>query len=356
MTWAVEHILLIDPKPDTIQGWLTRWLSSYPAKLHVATNGLDGLRDAELLFPGLVLINCDLPDMSGMSVSTILKDSQNGPKMRTYLYNVGQIYENTKADYFCPKVEQETLSSMMKAQVLYYLNCKMQSAGHGAEIQRAKSLQYQELPKKIDVPGRFLVSSLFSAYNELSGDSYTYFLDEKGNLFGVLFDCTGHDILAFSQVKALRTLLLKDLRIYASGVLYTSLSEVLSSVNEDLFAVSINNMPEDMPAAIVFHLDYEHQVFHYAMAGMPGLLVRKVGEPFKVVEAESYLLGLDENATYQTDDLPLEGVTDIICCSDGLFELVYQKENVAESQIAKHDDVSAISITFSQPCKGEISS
>ena len=92
------------------------------------------------------------------------------------------------------------------------------------------------------------------------------------------------------------------------------------------------------------------------MAGMPGILVRKVGEPFKVVEAESYLLGLDENATYQTDDLPLEGVTDSICCSDGLFELVYQKENVAESQIAKHDDVSAISITFSQPCKGEISS
>lgn len=103
MTWAVEHILLIDPKPDTIQGWLTRWLSSYPAKLHVATNGLDGLRDAELLFPGLVLINCDLPDMSGMSVSTILKDSQNGPKMRTYLYNVGQITRTPKLTTFAQK-------------------------------------------------------------------------------------------------------------------------------------------------------------------------------------------------------------------------------------------------------------
>lgn len=337
-----ERILLVDSEPEKILGWLKLWLVKYDISIHTAESGIQALVKYNKYLPGLILIAADLPDMSGMTLSSIIKDSQSGKNTVIYLYNLKEIMQNTKADFFFNATSEEKFCDALHAQIVNFYNVRFMHTNHSMEIMRAIAQQYEKLPMAYE--GKyFSVTPVFSAYGELSGDSYDYWEDESGNLYGLLFDCTGHDFLSFSQVSNMRTLLKKDMRMYEMNV-YRSLSEVLETVNSDLFAV--DQEPEN-PVAIVFKLDIVQGVFEYSTAGIPGIIVKRRGEKnSEVLDASSFMLGDLTNATFDNYCIGLADVEEITVCSDGLYELTYNKEVVEDSQIAKHDDVSAIILQF----------
>lgn len=335
-----ERLLIIDPNADKMAAKVASWLKRYEIAILEAKTGFEGLEKYKIFSPGLVLIKCDLDDISGMSVSSIIKDGRDGAETFVILYNFASAYQNTKADLFFAKMDDGNFSEIMQTQLNAFYSEKFAKAMYSMELQAARRRQYQMLPEPI-FGDKYNVINLFSAFSAgLSGDGYDYWQDEGGNLIGLLFDCTGHDITAYSQVTSLRSFLKKDMKLYEFGY-YKSLPEVLQSVNDDFFAIDIS--PE-MAAAIIFKLDVKQNKFFYCTAGMPGLLVKTHSGLWKQIPSENFLLGCSKGANFDPQELDISDLRKIVCCSDGLYELLFNKEEVEDNKIAKHDDVSAVVI------------
>ena len=340
-----ERILVVDEQPDKICSWLKGWLAGFDVAIHTANSGVEALLKYKRFMPGLMLVSCKLSDMDGQTLSSIIKDGKNGPFTTIYLYNLGNIImQNSKADFFFSNSDETFFKDAMQAQLINFYNIRFMQSQHSMEIMRAKAQQYNYLPSSLDTT-HFSVTGIFSPYSELSGDSYDYWLDESGNLLGFLLDCTGHDIISFSQVNSIRTLLKKDMKLYELGFL-NKLSDVLSSVNNDLFAVDTS--PE-CTAAILFKIDAAKHQLKYCTAGIPGLFIKKFSSDVQeIIECQNYLLGFDKDLTFDDgeNEIPLDNIETVIACSDGLFEVTCHHDEIAESGIAKHDDISAIIFHF----------
>lgn len=336
-----ERLLLVDPQPENLVGIIRELLEEFDVSLYTASNAIEGILKYKDLSPGLMLINNELPDMFGMSLATLIKDEENGANTSVCLYNITEILQNTKADFLILKLPEEKFQEVIQTQIQSFYNLRFMQNMHSTELLRAKQQQYEFLPVPLETEN-YSATGFFSAYGELSGDSYTYWQGKDGALYGVLFDCTGHDFVSYTYVNAARIMLKKDMRLYELGATDT-LAEVLKSVNDDLFAVDA--VPE-MTTAIVFKLDPKERMFRYCTAGMPGILVMdKDTHQWRIIPSENFILGCEENASFNEQELPLEGVENIIVCSDGFFELTFHQKEVREGQIAKHDDVSTIFIS-----------
>lgn len=337
-----ESILLVTPQAEPVQSWLNTWLYGYPVTLYTAKSGLDALELYKMHHPRLSLIACQLPDMDGRTLSTILKDGRDGRQTKTMLFGVKNVLANTKADYFFPETTEALFQPMLHAQLESFFNTEYMQILHSTELLQAVRQQYQLLPDDLTT-SHLAVHTIFSPYGELSGDSFNYWLSQdKQTLYGMLFDCTGHDINSFSFVQTIRMLLTKSLKLYEMG-LETNLSNVLREVNQDLFMVDA--LPET-PAAIIFTLDLTSQIFTYVPAGVPGFFYRTKDGKNQTTACESYLLGFDETATFEAQTLSLADVGRIILCSDGFFEIMREEGHVEASGVAKHDDISAIFLTL----------
>lgn len=342
-----ERLLIIDPEPEKLVPRIEQWLSHYEISILSASTGIEGMEKFKLYTPGLVLLNCELPDISGMSVASIIKDGKDGADTFVILYNFSHAYQNTKADLFFVQMGDEDFDATMSAQLTIHYTEKFTRMAYNLELRAALRRQYQQLPGILHAE-RYSVLNFFSAYSAgLSGDGFDYWQDEAGNLYGLLFDCTGHDLSAYSQVMALRSFLKKDLKMYEVGY-YKEISEVLESVNSDFFA--IDGSPE-MEAAIVFKLDIKAHKFLYCTAGMPGIITKSTAGKWKQIESRNYLLGCKKEARFDPEEIGIDSLAEILVCSDGFYELVFNDKEVKESKIAKHDDVSAVVIQLSN--KGE---
>ena len=341
-----DTMMLVSAEKEPLYSELEKFVRSYSADIMYASLGVDGLALYEKYAPHLILIDSELPDMSGMSLASIIKKSQNGRNSTVALYNVTHIINNTSADHFFMKNQWEVLKTFLYN---FYQN-NLTNTQHSAEILRLREQQYQMLPGPIQTDN-YSVLGILSPYSEVAGDSFDFWRSDKGNLYGALYDCRGHDIVSFSQVMMIHTLLKKDLKQFELGN-YESLTEVIKSVNSDLFATAA---PEpDTTAAIVFHLDVADRKFHYCTAGMPGIFIKEIGEnKLAAIESENVLLGFDEDVEWEEQELSLEGVEQITICSDGLYELTKMENDSDNEPIknAKHDDVSAIIINIKDVCQ-----
>ena len=334
-------ILLIAHQLEPVQSWIKTWFADHPFLVLTATNGIDGLLLYQERQPELVFIGCDLPDLDGRTLSTIIKDGKNGKQVKTFLFGANQILENTKADYFFLIPNEESFKNTLHAQVLGYLNEWVMQTQHSQELMDAEEQMYDFLPSSLTA-GNFHVTSFFSAYGVLSGDSYSYWLDEEGNLFGFLFDCTDHNIISFSQVRAIRMAIAKELKMFELGI-SAHLTDVFTQANEDLFVL---DREPDPVAAVVFWMDVQKEELTFVPAGIPGFFYQKQGEEKLLTkECSSFLLGFDETSPFEEQKVSLQGLSKFILCSDGFFEVTMHEQDVLSTGVAKHDDVSAILLT-----------
>ena len=92
-------ILLIHSQPEELYRELKKEIGM-EAHIRTAVSGLDGLYDMQVLNPALVLVDSALPDLSGMSVATIIKDMET--PCLVYLIGIKDtaLMEHTKADRY----------------------------------------------------------------------------------------------------------------------------------------------------------------------------------------------------------------------------------------------------------------
>lgn len=335
-----NSILLITPSPAEIITVLNPLIKEYNIKIDVAKSGIEGIEKCITCHPALLLVDSELPDLKGESLSAILKDTQKGCNYTIYIFNIDKFLQNTKADYYFPALNKN-FKECLCMQLKVFFDKKLLKEKHSEEIERAKIEQASIIPKKIET-NTFQVNNVYSPFSELSGDGLDYWTgeDEHG-LYGLLFDCTGHDIVSFLQVGEIRALLKKGCKYYQSKV-YKSLSEIMQNVNTDLFG--LHGEDTICTAAIIFYFDFKENILHYCSAGIPSFYVKYQNTAaIKKIECRNYLIGYTPDATFKAQTLPLNNVDEVIFSSDGFSELFMNQENI---DLAKHDDVSAILITL----------
>jgi two-component system, OmpR family, KDP operon response regulator KdpE len=73
MNAAQTTLLVIEDDPQ-IQRFLSAALEAHGYTLHIASNGTDGLREATLRQPDIVIVDLGLPDISGLDVIARLRE------------------------------------------------------------------------------------------------------------------------------------------------------------------------------------------------------------------------------------------------------------------------------------------
>lgn len=333
-------ILIVMRDPAKISSWVGEALHEY-SNIHVSTavTGLQGFVRFNEDLPALIIVEHDLPDLSGMSFSSIIKDMEKGSLSTIYVLGVTSLLQNAKADYYFPKEINKDLFAM---QLRTFFDRQFMIAQHSDEIARAKMKQNEFLPAKLET-NAFKVDTIYSPFGELSGDGVDYWYGEdKDGLYGLIFDCTGHDIVSFLQVGEIRALLKRGCRYFQLGMT-SSLGDILKNVNEDLFA--LHGDDTICTAAVVFFFDFKKNMLHYCSAAMPSFHMRYKGESsMKEVLMENYPIGYEPDTDFEEKEISLEGVDEVIFSSDGFSELLLQNMDVGKIENAKHDDVSAILI------------
>lgn len=314
-------------------------LEKEDTKILTAATGLDGIFAFNRYLPCITIIEDMLPDMRGSSVCSILRDSVHGKDMANIFFvgdSASYLY-STYADFFFQKPLQfELLGNVLRE---YFYQRKISSPEFVGQIGNAKRKQQNDLPKRLETSA-CVVDSIFSAYSELSGDGLDYWFGEnESELYGFVFDNTGHDLLAYSQASAIKTMLKISFKLYQNGMVPT-LGQILYNLNNNLFTVF-----DDDPfpvAAVLFHLSFSENLLYYTPANMPCFYI-DYGEGFTLVKMRNPVIGGFRNVDYDNFSLPLDGMQRLLFVSDGMAELLTLDTNEEPpSDFAKHDDVSGI--------------
>lgn len=319
-------------------------LSEEGTKIYTATTAVDGIFAFFKFAPCIVIIDDTLPDMRGSSVCSILRDSARSEDLAVNIFFIGDSSSylfRTFANFFFQKPLQFNLFGNVLKEFFY--RRKIQNPLAVQQIGSSVLRQRSELPKTIHTK-KFVVSNVFSAFYELSGDGLDYWLGKnKSDLYGFIFDISGHDILAYTSTSQFKGLLKISFDLYEKGLI-PSLGKVLHNVNNDLFT-ALNGNPSPV-AAVLFHISFEDNTLYYTPAGMPCLYV-DYGEGFTLIKMRNPVIGGFPNVDYENFSLPLGGVERIMFSSDGLSELMtLEPGEVPPTELAKHDDVSAIIVSI----------
>ncbi len=340
----IPSVVFIMRDPEPLQQAMTAKFEKW-VQVFTATTGIDGLLIAQTVNPFLVVIDNDLPDFSGSSLASIIKDFSNNGDNIVYLINASHIIQNTKADCF---LSTDFVFEDLCEDIIEKLEFKLLLHIREMDFRAAINLQNGMLPKPIKSQ-HYSVNYIFSPYNQLSGDGLYFWESEDNQVLGFMFDCVGHELSSYAQVSAMFNYLRKAMISYKKGT-FTTLSEVMTEINTDILAVSFDNFNCNlcrMTPAIVFFIDFKKGMMKYCPAGFPAMLIKaRDNNKFQKVSLRSYPLGYKLSANFEEYTVSVKNMSQIVFTTDGYLELLQSFGKKKELKKAKHDDVSAIYVNI----------
>lgn len=340
-----ESILLISPDAERFKKLLQDIHRVNPSiTISPASTGLDGLMLYRKIRPYLTIVSDKLTDIPGASIATIIKDNIFCDKeSNVWLIDVERIRYNLKADQFFPT---DLDMGFFKRTIQELLNIRILNRIENDNLRASRMAQKDQLPDSLE-NDLFEIYSVYSpfSFSGLSGDGLYYHYDEsKQILYGFLFDCTGHNLMAFYNTSAIYHNIYGSVKYHLRTSSDISLSEVFTQVNRMIFEILATE--EKITAAIVFTIDFKNQKMKYCSAGIPYLLIQKKSSIVPdTIRMRNPLLGVDEEAEYMESEINISDLKRIYISSDGLSSLLLSGTKSPESiEKAKKDDVSIIII------------
>ncbi|NEO86090.1 MAG: SpoIIE family protein phosphatase [Spirulina sp. SIO3F2] len=271
----MEHILIIDDDP-AIQLLLKRTLTKRGYSVSVASNGSEGLEQAQATHPAMVICDWVMPQMNGIEVCRRIKAvTELSTTFFILLTSKGSIQDRVEGldagadDFLCKPIEMFEMEARVRAGLrLHQLSSDLQQVNKKLQTELSEAADYvcSLLPEPIDTPSlkidfRFLPSS------QLGGDSFDYYWLDGDNLAIYLLDVSGHGLRAalpsVSVINLLRSRALKQVDYYRPGEILKGLNEVfqMTQRNDKYFTIwyGVYNLPS--------------RKLHYASAGHPPALL-----------------------------------------------------------------------------------
>ncbi len=181
------------------------------------------------------------------------------------------------------------------------------------DLQAAAEIQQAQLPKELpDIQG-YRFAWRFRPCEELAGDTLNIFRLDDTHVVVYVLDVCGHGVRASLQSFALN----QDLRPLQNGPNLLLPQEVFARLNV--------KYPMDMQTGMFFTilygvLDTQTGDFTFSSAGHPGpILIRQEQAP-RIIETQSYPIGISPEAKYSWQTIRLESRDKLILYTDGVVE------------------------------------
>ncbi|MFB2921729.1 PP2C family protein-serine/threonine phosphatase [Aerosakkonema funiforme] len=317
------QILVIDDDP-AIQLVLTRLLKKQGYDVTVASDGQQGLAQAQQLHPALIVCDWMMPRMNGLEVCRRVKaDPSLSSTFFILLTSLDSVEDRVKGldaganDFISKPIEIHELTARVRSGLrLYQLNYELHTQQQilAAELAEAaeyvRSLLPEPLTKPLSIQGKYISSS------RLGGDGYDYFWLDRDNLAVYLMDTAGHGLKAtlpaISVMHLLRSHAIPNLNYYQP-------SDVLSALNHT-FQMSAQN---DKYFTIWYGVyNRAKRQLTYASAGHPpAILLSPKRTLSQRLKTPGMPVGMFEDVVFTNNFCEIEPFSTLYIFSDGIYEL-----------------------------------
>lgn len=332
MVILVNNVLAIikDDSKDMFKD-LTISLKKYNISMFSTSNIIEGLNYLIYNRPTFLILD---DEKKGYTLSKIILEMLKGyPNVVYLLVNLENTSFNKCKDCGIDFLIKKPINlELIELELTTYISKQnLLNDTFTPEMQRARDKQEMLLPKFIDNE-EISIRYISSPFKQLSGDYLKLFTkpDEPKNYYGILFDCAGHDLLAWQQTGIVETTFNYAIRFFKQGI-YKSLPQIMTEVSN-------NMLPNEIfVAAVIFRIDLEKRELSYVSAGLPGFFIKEDGT-YKKINLCGKLIGYAFDTPYKENILSLKNIDNIIIPTDGISDMLKIKED------KKQDDASAFFI------------
>jgi len=247
---VMVQILVIDDDP-TIQIILKKILSDQGYDVAVASNGLEGLRQAHRLRPSLIICDWLMPLLDGLGVCRQLKtDPDLAGSFFILLTSRGAIedrvqgLDNGADDFLSKPVDLNELKARVRA------GLRLQRASQDLQTQKSllesafrEAAEYVRSLLPPPLTGSITIDSRFVPSQHLGGDCFDYYWLDPDYLAIYLLDVSGHGLGAalpsVSVLNMLRSQSMDGVNFYQPSHVLTALNEAfqMDSQNDKYFTI-----------------------------------------------------------------------------------------------------------------------
>lgn len=246
----MSNILVIDDD-STLLLVLKKHLQKQGYEVAIASNGEEGLKQAEQLRPALIICDWMMPVMDGIEVCSQIKAN---PQLSTTFFILltarGEVEDRVKGldagadDFLAKPIEINELKARVRAGLrLYQLNQNLQTQKQALEVLNQK-LQ-AELDEAADyvrsllpapLSGAIATESLFIPSARLGGDCFDYYWLDDDHLAVYLLDVSGHGVgaalLSVSVLNVLRSQSLPHTNFRQPSAVLHSLNQTFQTISQ----------------------------------------------------------------------------------------------------------------------------
>jgi|SRR5450755_2460416 sigma-B regulation protein RsbU (phosphoserine phosphatase) len=317
---AKKSILIVDDTPINVGVISGALKDTYKTK--VATNGEKALAIASGDDkPDLILLDVMMPGMDGYEVCRRLKADPNTQNIPV-IFLTGQTgtedetkgFEVGAVDY----VHKPFSEAVVKARVRTHLMLReaheqiaRQLIEINIELEMARQIQLSILPRDTPkLPGLDIVAR-YLPMTSVAGDFYDFIIIDEKHVGVLVADVSGHGLPSALIASMIQVALTAQVG-HASDP-----AKVLSGLNRALCGKFEHNF---VTAAYVY-VDMEKKMMTYGGAGHPPLLFwsKSAGKVNKALE-NGLILGMFDEATYASLQLPIDAGDRIVLYTDGIPE------------------------------------
>lgn len=327
------QILVIDD--DTaVQELLRRTLKKQGYEVTVASNGEDGIAEAQKLRPALIICDWIMPRLTGIDVCRRVKADPDLSTTQFFLLtSLGSIADRVKGldagadDFISKPIELNELQARVRAGLrLHQLSRDLKIAKQLLEAELAEAAEYVQslLPDPMVEP--VSIESKFIPSRQLGGDCFDYNWLDSNYLAIYLLDVAGHGLrAALPSVAVLNLLRSRAL----PNIDYYKPSDVLRALNTT-FQMSYQN---DKYFTIWYGVyNRSDRKLVYASAGHPPAVLISQSPTSKAkvqqLRTPGMPVGMFPDARYLDNSCDVEDFSTLYIFSDGVYEINQPDGNI----------------------------
>jgi phosphoserine phosphatase RsbU/P len=328
----MSKILVIDDDP-IIRLFLKKALQKQGYDVTLATNGKEGLEQAQQVQPGLIICDWVMPIMDGLEVCRHVKADPNLSttffillSARRGLADRVQGLDSGADEFLAKPIEVVELQARVRAGLrLHQMSQDLQRQKQMLEAEIAEAVEYVRSLIPAPMRGNVSVDSCFIPSRQLGGDCFDYYWLDPDYLVLYLLDVSGHGLgatlLSTAVLNLLRSQSLPDVNFYQPHDVLRALNDTfqMNSHNEKYFTIwyGVYNKAK--------------RLLTYSSAGHPPAIMisNSLQSESSAPDAPTVSrlktpglpIGMMSDATFQSDRYFVPASSSLYVFSDGIFEV-----------------------------------
>ena len=316
------QILVIDDDP-AVQILLKRMLEKQGYEVVAVSNGENGIAQAIVSNPALIICDWLMPGLSGLDVCRYIKKDPNlSTTFFILLTSLDSEADRVKGldagadDFITKPIEQNEMQARVRAGLRLHQmsqDLKAQKQILEAELSEAADYVRSLLPMPMLHP--FNINYTFIPSQQLGGDCFDYYWLDPDYLAIYLLDTAGHGLKAtlpsISVLNLLRSRALKGLNYYQP-------KEVLNALNST-FQMSYQN---DKYLTIWYGVyNIIRRELIYSSAGHPPAILLDRSNDIQLLKTPGMPIGMFPEVKYTNGFCKIEKNSTLYIFSDGAYEI-----------------------------------